>query len=312
MRISRWHWRASGPGNANVPWVMRSSPTRWPRASRTTNRFSPDYPAPADHDRRWMIADRYDAFLFDLDGVLYRGAEPIDGAVETLATLRRRGKGLAFITNNSSRTPEAIAAYLTGMGIRAAPEEVETSALATATLLRGRAVASAYVLGEEGLRTALVAAGLTVVDTGAADAETVVVGWDRGFDYAELAAASVLIQRGASLVASNADASYPVEDGLVLPGAGAILAAIQTATGVSAEVVGKPNAPIFRAALDRAGGGRPLVIGDRLDTDIEGARRLGWDSLLVLTGIAGRADLGAATVTPTYIAERLGEVVEDS
>ena len=257
-----------------------------------------------------MIADRYDAFLFDLDGVLYRGAEPIDGAAETLATLRGLGKGLAFLTNNSSRTPEAITAHLTGMGIRAAPEEVETSALATATLLRGRAVARAYVLGEEGLRTALAAAGLTVVDGSSADAETVVVGWDRGFDYAELAAASVLIQRGASLVASNADASYPVEDGLVLPGAGAILAAIQTATGVSAEVVGKPNAPIFRAALDRAGGGRPLVIGDRLDTDIEGASRLGWDSLLVLTGITGRADLGTATVRPTYVAEHLGELVE--
>jgi len=257
-----------------------------------------------------MIADRYDAFLFDLDGVLYRGAEPIDGAAETLATLRGLGKGLAFLTNNSSRTPEAIAAHLTGMGIRAAPEEVETSALATATLLRGRAVARAYVLGEEGLRTALAAAGLTVVDGSSADAETVVVGWDRGFDYAELAAASVLIQRGASLVASNADASYPVEDGLVLPGAGAILAAIQTATGVSAEVVGKPNAPIFRAALDRAGGGRPVVIGDRLDTDIEGASRLGWDSLLVLTGITGRADLGTATVRPTYVAEHLGELVE--
>jgi glycerol 3-phosphatase-2 len=257
-----------------------------------------------------MIADRYDAFLVDLDGVLYRGADPIEGAAETLATLRSLGKGLAFLTNNSSRTPEAIAAHLTGMGIRAAPEEVETSALATATLLLGRAVASAYVLGEEGLRTALLAAGLTVVDRSAADAETVVVGWDREFDYAELAAASVLIQRGASLVASNADASYPVEDGLVLPGAGAILAAIQTATGVSAEVVGKPNAPIFRAALDRAGGGRPLVIGDRLDTDIEGARGLGWDSLLVLTGITGRGDLGATTITPTYVAERLGELVE--
>src|SRR6476659_11463951 len=158
---------------------MRSSPTRWLQASRTTNRSSPDYPAPADHDRRWMIADRYDAFLVDLDGVLYRGAEPIDGAAETLATLRSFGKGLAFLTNNSSRTPEAIAAHLTGMGIRAAPEEVETSALATATLLHGRGVASAYVLGEEGLRTALVAAGLTVVDTNAANVEAVVVGWDR-------------------------------------------------------------------------------------------------------------------------------------
>ena len=258
-----------------------------------------------------MIADRYDAFLFDLDGVLYRGAEPIEGAAGTIATLRSLGKGLAFITNNSSRTPEAIAAHLTGLGIEARPDEVETSALTTAELLRSRAVVSAYVVGEEGLRTALAAAGLAVVDGGATVADTVVVGWDRGFDYAELATACVLIQRGASLVASNADASYPVEDGLVLPGAGAILAAIQTATGVSAEVVGKPNAPIFRAALDRAGGGRPLVIGDRLDTDIEGARRLGWDALLVLTGVTTRDDLRAAGPMPTYVAERLDRLVEE-
>ena len=258
-----------------------------------------------------MIADRYDAFLFDLDGVLYRGAQPIEGAAGTLATLRRLGKGLAFMTNNSSRTPEAIAAHLTGLGIEARPDEVETSALATAELLRSRAIASAYVVGDEGLRTALAAAGLTVLDGTAAAAETVVVGWDRGFDYAELATACVLIQRGASLVASNADASYPVEDGLVLPGAGAILAAIQTATGVDAEVVGKPNAPIFRAALERAGGGRPLVIGDRLDTDIEGARRLGWDALLVLTGISTNDDLRGADPRPTYVAERLDRLIED-
>ena len=165
-------------------------------------------------------------------------------------------------------------------------------------------------MGDEGLRTALAAAGLTLLDGGAADAETVVVGWDRGFDYAELATACVLIQRGASLIASNADASYPVEDGLVLPGAGAILAAIQTATGANAEVVGKPNAPIFRAALARAGGGRPLVIGDRLDTDIDGARRLGWDALLVLTGITTETDLRGAGPKPTYVAERLDRLVE--
>jgi haloacid dehalogenase superfamily, subfamily IA, variant 1 with third motif having Dx(3-4)D or Dx(3-4)E len=137
-----------------------------------------------------------------------------------------------------------------------------------------------------------------------------VVGWDRGFDYAELAAASVLIQRGASLVASNADASYPVEDGPCSPAPAPSSRRSRRPPGCSAEVVGKPNAPIFRAALDRAGGGRPLVIGDRLATDIEGARRLGWDSLLVLTGITRRADLGAATVTPTYVADA-GRVVED-
>jgi len=257
-----------------------------------------------------VIADRYDAFLFDLDGVLYRGAEPIDGAAGTIATLRSLGKGLAFMTNNSSRTPEAIVAHLAALGIEARAAEIETSALTTAELLRSRAVVSAYVVGDEGLRTALAAAGLTLLEGSASDAETVVVGWDRGFDYAELATACVLVQRGASLVASNADASYPVEDGLVLPGAGAILAAIQTATGVNAEVVGKPNAPIFRAALARAGDGRPLVIGDRLDTDIEGARRLGWDALLVLTGITTEDDLHGAGPKPTYVAERLDRLVE--
>jgi len=257
-----------------------------------------------------MIADRYDAFLFDLDGVLYRGDEPIEGAAGTVATLRSLGKGLAFMTNNSSRKPEAITAQLTGLGIEARTDEVETSALATAELLRSRAVASAYVVGQEGLRTALTAAGLMVVDGNAGAAQTVVVGWDPGFDYAELATACVLIQGGATLVASNADATFPAADGRVLPGAGAILAAIQTATGVRAEVVGKPNAPIFRAALNRAGGGRPLVIGDRLDTDVEGARRLGWDSLLVLTGITTKADLGADDPMPTFVVERLDRLVE--
>src|SRR5438034_11655482 len=122
-----------------------------------------------------MIADRYDAFLFDLDGVLYRGAEPIEGAVGTLATLRSLGKGLAFMTNNSSRTPEAIVAHLTAIGIEARPVEVETSALTTAELLRSRAVVSAYVVGDEGLRKALAAAGRSLLDGASADAATDVV-----------------------------------------------------------------------------------------------------------------------------------------
>src|SRR3989475_832880 len=142
MRISRSPWPASGPAHVHVPSVTRSSPTPWLRASRTTSEWWHACPAPADRDRRCMIADRYDAFLFDLDGVLYRGAEPIEGAARTIATLRSLGKGLAFMTNNSSRTPEAIAEHLTGLGIEARPDEVETSALATAELLSGRGVAS--------------------------------------------------------------------------------------------------------------------------------------------------------------------------
>src|SRR5207247_8437981 len=136
------------------------------------------------------------------------------------------------------------------------------------------------------VRTALAAVGILVVDEPSAGADLVVVGWDRSVDYDKLRNASLLVERGARLVATNADASYPAPDGL-WPGAGAILAAITTTTGATPDaVVGKPNPPLFEAAAARAGGGRSLVVGDRLDTDVAGAAGLGWDSLLVLTGVA--------------------------
>ena len=122
-------------------------------------------------------------------------------------------------------------------------------------------------------------------------------------DYARLRDAAVAVQRGARLIASNPDTSYPAPDGMRWPGAGAILAAIEATCEVRAEVIGKPHAPIYLAALRRAGGGRPLVVGDRLDTDIAGAEHLGWSSLLVLTGISTRTEAEAGDVHPTYIAE---------
>jgi HAD superfamily hydrolase (TIGR01457 family) len=256
-----------------------------------------------------MIAEGYDAFLFDLDGVLYRASEPVPGAAEAVEALRALGKRVAFLTNNSARTPEEVAAHLRSVGVEAAPEEVETSALSTAGFLRARDVSTAFVVGERGLRDALSAAGVRLLDGDPDAADAVVVGWDRRVDYEKLRVASVLVQRGARLVASNADPSYPAPGGVAWPGAGAILAAIEATTGVGADVVGKPNEPIFLAGLERAGGGRPLVIGDRLETDIEGAARLGWDSMLVLTGIASRADLGDAATTPTYVAEDLSALV---
>jgi glycerol-1-phosphatase len=255
-------------------------------------------------------ADRYDAFLFDLDGVLYRAGEPVPGAAEAVARLRAGGKGLAFVTNNSSRTPEEVATRLRRAGVEAAPEEVETSALSTADVLAERRVREAFVVGEGGLRTALAARGIALLDGDPETAEAVVVGWDRGADYAKLKTASLLVQRGAAFLATNADASYPAPDGL-WPGAGALLAAIETTTGVRAEVIGKPHAPIFRAALARAGGGRPLVIGDRLDTDIAGAERLGWASFLVLSGISGRADLDGSPYRPDFVGDDLGSLFDD-
>jgi HAD superfamily hydrolase (TIGR01457 family) len=249
-------------------------------------------------------AERYDAFLLDLDGVLYRGGEQVPGAAEAVARLRELGKGIAFVTNNSARTPRAVADALVGAGVRADPTEVETSALTTASLLAERGVDRVFVIGEEGIRSALAARDIVVVEDGRDAVQAVVIGWDRAVDYEAFRTASLLVERGATLVATNADASYPASDGR-WPGAGALLAVVETTTGVAAEVVGKPNAPIFWAALERAGGGRPLVIGDRLDTDIAGAISIGWDSLLVLTGIATKDDLGVASPTPTYVGDDL-------
>ncbi len=257
-----------------------------------------------------MIADGYDAFLLDLDGVLYRGDQPVAHAAASVEALRGLGKRVAFVTNNSSRSPEAVVAHLASVGVVADVSEVETSGLTTASALAGRGVTTALVVGEDGLRAALRDAG--IAEVGAEQVpDAVVVGWDRAITYETLRAASIAVQRGAALVASNADASYPAPDGLTWPGAGAIVAALEAATERPAEVFGKPNAPILQAALARAGGGRPLVIGDRVSTDIEGARRLRWDSMLVLTGISSRQDLKAAGIAATYVVEDLSALVEE-
>jgi glycerol 3-phosphatase-2 len=256
-----------------------------------------------------VLADPYDAILLDLDGVLYRWPEPIPGAAEAVAALRKAGKRVAFVTNNSSRTPAQVVERLASVGVDAKPEEVVTSALATATILAGRGIGSAFVIGEEGLLKALAEAGVAVVDSSSDEVDVVVVGFDRGADYMKLKDASVLVERGASLVASNADPSFPAPGGESWPGAGALLAAIETTTGTRGEVFGKPEPPLFERALASAGGGRPLVVGDRLDTDIAGASRLGWDSALVLTGDARRVDVESALWTPTFVLDDLSGLV---
>jgi phosphoglycolate/pyridoxal phosphate phosphatase family enzyme len=256
-----------------------------------------------------VLADPYDAILLDLDGVLYRWPEPIPGASEAVAALRKAGKRIAFVTNNSSRTPAQVTERLAAVGVEAKLEEVVTSALATATMLAERGVRAAFVVGEEGLLKALADVGIRVVGASSRDVEVVVVGFDRGADYTKLKEASVFVERGASLVASNADPSFPAPGGESWPGAGALLAAIETTTGRRGEVVGKPEAPLFERALASAGGGIPLVVGDRLDTDIAGASRMGWDSALVLTGTARREDGEASSWKPTLIVDDLSALV---
>src|SRR5919109_3262906 len=257
------------------------------------------------------LAEGYDSFLIDLDGVLYRGDAAIPGAGEAIDRLRSAGKGLAFVTNNSSRTPEEVAEKLTSLGVGAASDEVVASALATASLLSKWGGGSAFVIGETGVRKALTDAGVEIVEGESKSADFVVVGWDRTVDYAKLRTASLLVQRGARLVATNSDASYPAPDGL-WPGAGAILAAVTATTGVRAETVGKPHAPLFHEARGRAGGGRALSVGDRLDTDIAGAAELGWDSLLVFTGVTGPPDLLRVPVLPTFVGKDLGALWDDA
>jgi glycerol 3-phosphatase-2 len=256
-----------------------------------------------------MLAARYDALLFDLDGVLYRGDEPVPGASETIGALREAGARIAFLTNNSSRTPEQVCAKLNAMGVAAAASEIVTSAIATADLLASRGGGTAFVMGGDGVVGALTDAGLDVLDGEPEAADLVVVGIDDDLTYASLRTACVLVRRGARLVATNADPTFPATDGELWPGAGALVAAITTATGVEAEVVGKPHAPLFQTALRRAGGATPLVIGDRLDTDIAGAAALGWDSLLVLSGVATEDELAHSPFRPTYVASDISALL---
>jgi glycerol-1-phosphatase len=247
------------------------------------------------------LVDRYDVVLLDLDGVLFRGDETVSGGPETLAALRADGIRLAFVTNNSARTPEQVAEKLLGHGYAARPDEVVTSALATADVLAASGITEAFVVGEEGIRHALAEAGIAVLEGEPAGAACVVIGWDRQVTYLKLKTASLLVQRGARLIATNADRSYPAPDGS-WPGAGALLAVVTTTTGVEPEIVGKPHPPLYLAAVQRLGGQRPLVVGDRLETDIAGALALGWDSLLVLSGATSRETAEASETRPTHVA----------
>jgi glycerol 3-phosphatase-2 len=257
------------------------------------------------------LAERYDCFLFDLDGVLYRGDSPVPHASTAVAALRAAGRRLVFMTNNSSLTPERVADKLVALGIPASTSEIETSAEATAQLLASRGGGTAFVVGEEGIRAALSQAGMAIADGQPERVDYVVVGWDRAADFEKLRTASVLVQRGARLIATNADLTYPAPGGVLWPGAGAILGVVTATTGATPEIVGKPNRPLFEAALRRAGGGTPLVVGDRIETDLAGASALGWDSLIVLTGVTSESDLAVSSLRPTYVARDVSALFEE-
>lgn len=259
------------------------------------------------------LAEAYDAALLDLDGVVYLGGSAVPGAAESLAKAGAAGMRVAFVTNNSSRTPSAIAAQLTGLGVAAAAADIVTSAQATARLLAERLPPGAAVLvvGGMGLRMALRERGFRPVSVAADRPAAVVQGYAPDISYSLLAEGGLAVAAGAWFVASNADSTLPTTRGRQ-PGNGALAQVIATATGRQPAVAGKPEPPLHAEAVARTGASRPLVVGDRLDTDIEGAARAGADSLLVFTGVSRPRDavLAPPGQRPAYLAAGLAGLLE--
>jgi 4-nitrophenyl phosphatase len=239
------------------------------------------------------------AVLFDMDGVLYRGQQALAGVTELLSFLNERGLGYACITNNASMAPQQYEEKLAAMGIAMPASRVITSAIATGHALRteyprGTRV---FIVGMRGLREALLHDGHFVEDD--ARPELVVQGADFTLTYDTLRRAALHIRAGARYIATNPDRTCPSEEGLI-PGAGAVMAAIVAATDAVPTVIGKPAPAMFRVAADILGAlpAATLVIGDRLDTDIEGARAASMPSALVLTGVSTRQEAENGPIHP--------------
>lgn len=269
--------------------------------------------APAPRVSEQPLCHAYDVGLLDLDGVVYIGGKAVPGASEALRKAGEEGMRLAYVTNNANRTPAAVAEVLTGFGIAATREDVVTSAQAAARLLAGRLPAGSAVLvvGGMGLRVALRERGLRPVSTALDRPAAVVQGYAPGISYPLLAEGGLAVAAGALFVGTNADRTLPGPRG-AQPGNGSLLQVIRTATGQTPLIAGKPEPPLHEESVLRTGARHPLVVGDRLDTDIEAAQRVGADSLLVLTGVTSPAEavLAPPDQRPTYLAEDLSGLVE--
>ena len=245
--------------------------------------------------------------MLDLDGVLYLGTDPVAHAADGVAALRQAGMRAAFVTNNSSRRAAGVAGQLTGLGIPATADDVVTSGQAVGRLLAARLAPGSTVLvvGTDDLAAEVAGVGMvpvrSVAEAGGPVA-AVVQGLATTTGWSDLAEACIALRAGALWIAGNTDSTYPSPRG-PLPGNGAMVAALATATGQQPIVVGKPEPELHRASVERVGATRPLVVGDRLDTDVLGAVRAGADSLLVLTGVTDLAQLLAAGpgTRPTYV-----------
>ncbi|RLV50286.1 HAD-IIA family hydrolase [Nocardioides mangrovicus] len=260
------------------------------------------------------LSSRYDLAVLDLDGVVYVGPQAVPGAPGHLSRAREAGMALAFVTNNAARTPGSVAEHLRSLGVEAAPEDVVTSAQAASRLLAEdlEPGAPVYVIGGEGLYQALEEQGLRALTSlDGAEPQAVVQGYGPQMPWRQVVMGAILVARGLRWVATNTDATIPTDVGIG-PGNGALVDLVARFSEREPEVAGKPESPLFRETLIRVGGERPLMVGDRLDTDILGARRLGWDSLVVLTGVTDLATLVAAPPDqrPTYVAADLAGLAE--
>ena len=287
----------------------RSLITRYAQNVATVEVTDPDALAdvdtPAEYERlRASTLHSITHLIVDMDGVLWRGDEPVPGLREFFAFLSQRRLDLVLATNNSSRLPEQYVAKLARFGVEVPVECVLTSAQAAAAYLATIAPPGTrvYAIGEEGVRKALEQRDFVLTGESDARAAYVVVGWDRQLTWNKLATAALPIHAGAGFIGTNPDSSYPTERG-PMPGNGAQLAALETTTGVTPTVIGKPEPWMYEEAMQRMGASpeSTAVIGDRLDTDIAGGVRAGLTTILVLSGIASEADLVASQVKPDLV-----------
>ncbi|NBJ69251.1 MULTISPECIES: TIGR01457 family HAD-type hydrolase [Clostridia] len=252
----------------------------------------------------------YQGYLIDLDGTMYQGNEPIPYASDFVQTLHHKQIPYVFVTNNSSKTQEDVAAKLRKLDIPAEPDQIVTTSLATASYIKANhGLSRCYVIGEEGLHKALREEGHTITET--EDCDMVVIGIDRNITYEKLAKASIAVRNGATFISTNGDKSIPNERGL-LPGNGSLTAVISICTGVDPIFIGKPEAVIMEEALEVLGLSKEkaLMVGDNYATDIQAGIRAGIDTLMVFTGVTPFSDYEQLAVAPTHYVHNLKEWME--
>lgn len=260
------------------------------------------------------VFDQFETLLLDLDGVIYEGANAIEDAVDSISTLRKSGIKTGYVTNNSSRKPETIADQLREFGLELSVDEIISSAQAGVELLATIIPAGAKVLvvGGEGLRAEVIAAGFELVASSDQSPAAVIQGFAPDVGWNDLAEASYSIQRGAKWVATNQDWTIPREKGLA-PGNGTLVSAVHTAVGQLPVVAGKPERAIFDTATRKFQAQSAIYVGDRLDTDVVGANKAGLGSALVMTGVTTAKELLAAKADsrPKYILGTLKDLLSD-